>query len=65
MNSNSNLEKIGKLFGFLIMFFMVTIILFFSLSLSNRLPPNWNYIHIFFTILSVILAGILIKLLLK
>jgi hypothetical protein len=65
MKDNCSLKKTGELFGFFIMFMIVTIVLYFSLQLSHRLPIGWGYIHIFLLVLSVVLTGILIKLLLK
>jgi hypothetical protein len=58
-------RKFGKLFGFFITFLTSTIVLYFVLQFSNRLPENWGYLHVFLTALSVILTGILIKMLLK
>jgi hypothetical protein len=55
------LEKIGEVTGFLSSYFLFTTILFFVLKLTNKLPQTWNYLHISYITLTIILTGFFIK----
>lgn len=60
-DSKFNLEKIGKKVGFMVMFFLFSIILYFILIFNNKLPKNWNFIHIISIVFLIVLIGSLIK----
>ncbi len=58
-------EKVGEKFGFVLMFIVSTIILFFVLKLLKKMPSGWNYIHVLILVLSITLIGTFIKKILK
>jgi len=55
-------EKFGIFLGFVATFFISTLIFYMILNLLGKIPSNWGYFHIFLTLTSVVLIGILIKL---
>ena len=57
-----NFKKIGKITGYIIIYFIFTTILFFILS---RKIHNLNYLYTIFISLTIVLLGLLIKLSLK
>jgi len=48
---------VGKFLGYILMFFIFSFIFYFILSFFNKTPKSWNFIHIFFVIFFLILAG--------
>ena len=64
-NKKNNYEKAGKITGFLLMFAIFTILLYFILNFLNKIPEYWSLIHMFPITLLIVLLGTLIKLLLK
>ncbi len=64
-NEKNHTEKIGRITGFLVMYFIFTTILFFILKLTNKLPAKWTYIHIMIIVVLILFLGNLIKFLLK
>jgi hypothetical protein len=56
-----DLEKIGEKFGFVLMFFISSAILFFVLKILNKLPSNWSYFHILVLVFIITIIGMLIK----
>ncbi len=49
--------KLGKIFGYIAMFFVFSILLYFILFFFNKIPKSWNYTHIFMVALFLILIG--------
>lgn len=58
-------EKIGRVFGFVVMYFIFATILYFILVFLNKLPENWKYVHIILLTIFIVLLGTLIKLFLR
>jgi hypothetical protein len=58
-------EKIGQKAGFLFSYLVFTIAAYFILSLTNRLPDGWTYVHVGVLTFAIVLAGFSIKKLLK
>lgn len=58
-------EKLGKMIGFIIAYFLFTTIIFFIFSFTKRIPEGWTYFHIAGITLAITLLGVLIKQLLK
>ena len=58
-------EKIGEKAGFVLMFILSSIILFFVLKILKKLPSDWGYLHIVGLIFLISLIGVFIKRLLK
>ena len=58
-------EKIGQKAGFLFSYLVFTIAAYFILSMTNRLPDGWTYVHVGAATLAIVLAGYAIKRLLK
>jgi Na+-driven multidrug efflux pump len=50
-------EKYGVIIGFLFSFFLFTTILFFVLSLLNKIPDTWSYLHIMIITVVISLIG--------
>jgi len=63
--NNNYFEKTGKYFGFILMFFLFSTILYFVLNYTNKIPDSFQYYNIFFITVPIILIGSLIKLFLK
>jgi hypothetical protein len=61
----NNKENIGKYLGFIVMFFIFNTILYFILTILEKLPQNWNYFHLTLVTLIIIIIGTLIKIWLK
>lgn len=57
-------EKIGEKFGFVLMFVVSTTILFFVLTILDKIG-DWNYLNIFILVLIITLIGAFIKRILK
>lgn len=58
-------KEASMIIGYLIMYFIFTTILYFILRLLNKIPENWNYVHIMFITLLIVIIGKSIKWLLK
>lgn len=58
-------RKFEKKLGFVIMYLIFTIILYFIMRTSNKIPENWTIFHISLLTLFLILLGTFIRLLLK
>lgn len=58
-------KKISHIVGYLIMYFIFTTILYFILHFFDKIPENWNYVHIMFITLLIVIIGKSIKWLLK
>jgi len=54
-------EKIGEKIGYLFSYFLFTTILYYILTLLNKIPSNWNYINIMAITLVVCALAIIIK----
>ena len=56
LEKDESLERVGVVIGFLFSFFLFTTILFFVLSLLNKIPDTWSYLHIMIitTVISLI-----------
>ena len=65
MESEDKTKKIGKAFGFLVMFFLFTTFFYFALKVTDKLPEGWNYLYVLPLTLFITLIGVLIKLSLK
>jgi len=60
-NKKNMAFKFGKLFGFILMYTIFTIILFFILKITKKLPMGWNILYIGNVTLCISLLGVLIK----
>ena len=64
-NKEETEKRLGKIAGFIFMYLIVTIGLYFILKLTHRFPIQWNIFYIFALTLSIFLLGTLLKLLLR
>lgn len=54
-------EKIGYKLGYLFSYALFTTILYYILSLLNKLPESWTYVYIVGITLTITIVGILLK----
>ena len=59
--NKTEVERIGKVIGYIIMYFIFTTILYFILKILDKLPGTWDYFHIMAITITIALTGILIK----
>ena len=45
-HKNDNLDDIGMVFGYLLMFFVFVTFLYFILNILGKLPESWGYFYI-------------------
>ena len=62
---NKTVQKIGENAGFIFAYLLFTNILYFLLVFLNKIPTGWGFFHILGVTLFVVLAGLIIKRLLK
>lgn len=62
---NKAVEIFGERIGFIVGYFLFTTVLFYVLTLSNRLPESWSYGNIMLVSIVVCGIGFTIKRLLK
>jgi hypothetical protein len=65
LNESQISRKIGAIIGFIVMYLIFTLILFFVLRLLNKIPDTWTIFHLSIITIFIVLIGTLIKLLLK
>ena len=58
-------KSIGKIAGFIAVYFVFTTILYFILVLLKKIPENWNYGYVVLLTMFIVLLGTLIKMLLR
>ena len=58
-------EKLGKVVGYTVAYFIFTTALFFLLYFSKKLPGNWNYLNVMAITSLVALTGQILYRLLK
>ena len=51
--NQTNVEKTGKKIGFVIMFLIFSIILYFILKFTGKIPESWTYLHIFLLAMTI------------
>ena len=59
------IERIGEKVGFVFSYFLFTTILFFILTVLNKIPSTWTYFHVMGITLLITLIGNLVKRFLK
>ena len=64
-DKKDNSKKFGKTVGYLAMYLIFTIILYFILKFLNKLPPKFNFSYIVVITLSIVLIGSFVKYSLK
>ena len=52
--------SVGEIFGFVSAYLLFTTMLFFVLTLLNKIPESWTYFHIFGITSLIILTGVFI-----
>ncbi|OGJ16076.1 hypothetical protein A3K73_05705 [Candidatus Pacearchaeota archaeon RBG_13_36_9] len=57
-------KKFGAIAGYAFTFLIFSILLYFILKFSEKLPAEWGYLHVFLISISIASVGRLIKLLL-
>lgn len=62
---NRYIENFGKKVGYLFSYFVFSTILYYLLNFFNKLPNTWTYFHIIGLTFCIVLAGEMIKRLLK
>ena len=66
MDFNKNkTNKIGEIIGYFIMYIIFTVVLYFILKLTDKLPQSFTSFHISLIPLAIVLTSKLISLLLK
>ena len=58
-------EKTGRIFGYVLAYFIFTTLLYFVLTFLKKIPESWTYFHIMAITLLIVGIGSLIKKLLK
>jgi hypothetical protein len=61
----NNSRKLGKIVGFILMYFVFTTIFYFVLNYFEKLPENFNFFYMLNLTLSFVLIGSLLKITLK
>jgi hypothetical protein len=56
---------LGRAAGFLFSYFLFTTILFWILAFLEHLPAQWTYLHVVAVTLSILLAGMIVRRLLR
>jgi len=62
---NKTIEKLGEKLGYIFSYFLFTTILFFILTLLEKIPESWYYPHVMGITILIALIGIGIKKLLR
>ena len=65
LESKNIYKKRGRIFGYIVFYFIFTTVLFFILSFTHKLPEKFNYLHIMIITLFILLLGKFIDLILK
>ena len=60
-DENKTIEKLGEKLGYIFSYFIFTTILFFILSISNKISGPLSYIYVMVIVVLISAAGILIK----
>ena len=60
-----SIERLGEKVGYIFSYFLFTTILFFILTLLNKIPESWSYVHVMGITILIVLIGFMIKRLLK
>ena len=58
-------EKVGKIFGYAVVFFIFTSVLYLILLLTKKLPESWTVLNVAGVTFAIFLAGKFIRFLLK
>ena len=58
-------KEYGEVLGFLAMFLISTVILYFVLNFLKKMPENWGYFHIFALVFLIILVGAFVNKILR
>lgn len=59
--SISKVEKIGRITGYIFVYFLFTTILFYMFVLLDRFPASWSYLHLVGITFLITLLGVEIK----
>lgn len=62
---NKSIEKFGQRTGYIFSYFLFTTILFFILTLLDKIPESWSYFRVMGITILIVFIGFLIKRLLK
>jgi len=62
---DKSVEKWGEKVGYISSYFLFTTILFFILTLLNKIPESWSYAHVMGITILIVFIGFVIKRLLK
>ena len=58
---DNSIEEIGQILGYLTSYFLFTTIMYFMLSVLNKIPPSWNYVQMIGITSIIIIIGTLLK----
>lgn len=58
---NKTIESLGEKLGYIFSYFIFTTILFFILSISNKISGPLSYVYVMVIVALISVAGILIK----
>jgi len=58
---NRSFESVGKVMGFMISYFIFSIILFLILNLLNKIPESWTILQMFGITLVIVIIGAVLK----
>ena len=61
IQSNNMAEKFGLVIGFLFIYFVFTTVLYFILSILERLPANWNYFYVMVLTAIIVFIGFAVR----
>jgi len=62
---NRSIENFGQKVGYLFSYFVFSTIAYYLLNFFNKLPSTWTYFHIIGLTFCIVLAGEIIKRLLR
>ena len=62
---NTSIEKWGEWVGYVSAYFLFTTMLFFALTLLNKIPDSWSYLHVMGVTLFIVFSGMIVTRLLK
>ena len=62
---NKSIERLGQKIGYIFSYFLFTTILFFILTLLDKIPESWSYAHVIGITLLIVFISFVIRRLLR
>ena len=65
LEKHNSIRNFGQRVGFLFSYLVFTTILYFILTLLNKLPNDWSYLSVVLITLAIVIIGFILKKVLK